>query len=107
MAAGTLQARSSIRQLLRAAWQQLDETSPSPRLDAELLLTRASGLDRAGLIKHGDECLSREQIETFGVLLAARAAETNAAINLGYCTVTAPIFWTARKAITNWMQLDR
>ena len=102
MAAGTLQARSSIHQLLRAAWQQLDETSPSPRLDAELLLTRASGLDRAGLIKHGDECLSREQIETFGVLLAARAAGTPIAYLLGQRE-----FWSLSFVVTDCTLIPR
>ena len=102
MTAGPLQARSSIGQLLRTGWQQLGEMSPSPRLDAELLLARASGLDRAGLIKHGDECLSCEQVEIFAALLTARAAGTPIAYLLGQRE-----FWSLAFVVTDCTLIPR
>jgi release factor glutamine methyltransferase len=80
-AAGHEQA--PIARLLRLAGQRLSAVSESPRLDAELLLGRATGLDRAGLITHGDECLSPAQFSMFENSLAAREAGRPMAYLLG------------------------
>jgi release factor glutamine methyltransferase len=47
--------------------------SPSPRLDAEVLVMHVTGLTRAQLITHGEQLLSAPQAQSLHELLARRA----------------------------------
>ncbi len=54
---------STIDQIIRQATQQLAASSPSPRLDAEVLLMHVTGLARTALITRAQERLSPENEE--------------------------------------------
>lgn len=64
---------STIDQLIRQATQQLAASSPSPRLDAEVLLMHVTGLARTALITHAQELLQPEHEERLHALLTRRA----------------------------------
>ena len=64
---------STIDQILRQAAQQLAASSPSPRLDAEVLLMYVTGFARTARITHAHELLSPESEERLHALLARRA----------------------------------
>jgi release factor glutamine methyltransferase len=64
----------TIQQFLRAARQQLQDVSDNPRLDAEILLSEATGLSRAQLIAHGDRELTPAEQQGFDELLKRRSA---------------------------------
>jgi release factor glutamine methyltransferase len=64
---------ATIEQTLRRASQQLAASSPSPRLDAEVLLMHVTGLARSALITHAGEALTAEQAQRLHALLARRA----------------------------------
>src|SRR4030067_1000412 len=64
---------STIDQILRQAAQQLAASSPSPRLDAEVLLMHVTGLARTALITRLQEPLQPEHEERLEELLARRA----------------------------------
>ncbi len=64
---------STIDQIIRQATQQLATATPSPRLDAEVLLMHVTGLARTALITRAQELVSPENEERLGVLLARRA----------------------------------
>lgn len=63
---------STIDQIIRQATQQLTASSPSARLDAEVLLMHVTGLARTALITHSHEHLSAENEERLHALLARR-----------------------------------
>lgn len=65
-------AGSTVEALLRAGVRLLEGRSPSPRLDAEVLLAHALGWSRAGLFARRDEPLAADQAERCLALLAAR-----------------------------------
>jgi methylase of polypeptide subunit release factors len=50
---------STIDQIIRQATQQLAATSPSPRLDAEVLLMHVAGLARTALITRAARVANR------------------------------------------------
>ena len=64
----------TIRQAWRDGRAQL-HCSPSPALDARLLLAHALGRDHAYLVAHDDEALTPAQAAAFGQLLARAAAD--------------------------------
>jgi len=64
---------STIDQIIRQATQQLAAVSPSPRLDAEVLLMHVTGLTRTALITHAQEPLLPEHDERLHMLLTRRA----------------------------------
>ena len=64
---------STIDQTIRQATQQLAASSPSPRLDAEVLLMHVTGLARTALITRAQEPLLPEHDERLHMLLTRRA----------------------------------
>jgi len=64
---------STIDQIIRQATQQLAAVSPSPRLDAEVLLMHVTGLTRTALITRAQEPLLPEHDERLHMLLTRRA----------------------------------
>ncbi len=66
---------STVRDLLREAGEQLTASgSPSPRLDAELLLGSAIGADRTAILAHPDAPVGADAETAFRASLARRAA---------------------------------
>ncbi len=65
---------ASLRDALRAAEQRLEAASPSPRMDAEVLLAHATGLARSRVLARGDEPLPAAQRDSFAALVARREA---------------------------------
>ncbi|MBS1236055.1 MAG: SAM-dependent methyltransferase [Proteobacteria bacterium] len=64
---------STIDQIIRQATQELAAVSPSPRLDAEVLLMHVTGLTRTALITRAQEPLLPEHDERLHMLLTRRA----------------------------------
>ncbi|MEK7304123.1 MAG: peptide chain release factor N(5)-glutamine methyltransferase [Pseudomonadota bacterium] len=64
---------STIDQIIRQAAEQFAASSPSPRLDAEVLLMHVTGLARTALITRAQELLLPEKEERLHELLARRA----------------------------------
>jgi len=64
----------TVRQVLRAAEQELTGASFSARLDAEVLLMHVSGLSRAQLVSHDEQTLPAATRERFAALIARRRA---------------------------------
>jgi len=64
---------STIDQIILQATQQLAASSPSPRLDAEVLLMHITGLARTALITRAQELLLPEHEERLNGLLTRRA----------------------------------
>ena len=64
---------STIDQIIRQASQQLAAASPSPRLDAEVLVMHVTGLARTALITRAQEPLLPENEERLQALLSRRA----------------------------------
>lgn len=62
----------TLAEFLATATQSLAASSPSPRLDAEVLLMHATGLGRTALITHADAPLTTEQEAVLSALLARR-----------------------------------
>jgi release factor glutamine methyltransferase len=60
---------NTISQIRRAAIERLNSVSPSPALDADVLLAEALGVNRAYLLAHGDQTLTAEQQQRFGAWL--------------------------------------
>jgi release factor glutamine methyltransferase len=65
---------NTVADVVRGASLELAHASESPRLDAELLMSRVLGLSRAALIARGDEILAAEARSAFSQLLARRLA---------------------------------
>ena len=77
-------AAAALREALSSAEATLAAAGcESPRLDAELLLGEALGVDRAFLYVHRDEELPREARRRFAELLARREAREPVAYILG------------------------
>ncbi|MFQ5435680.1 MAG: peptide chain release factor N(5)-glutamine methyltransferase [Anaerolineae bacterium] len=77
---------------LAQGWQhgrtQLTPTSPTPKLDARLLLEHLLGVDHATLIAHGDDPLTPDQLAAYQALLD-RAQQREP---IPYITGHAPFF---------------
>jgi release factor glutamine methyltransferase len=63
---------SRIRELLRSATERLEQTSPSPRIDADCLLQQVLQKDRAWLRSHDDVILDDAQLAAFEAALERR-----------------------------------
>ncbi|MDF3030384.1 MAG: protein-(glutamine-N5) methyltransferase, release factor-specific [Moraxellaceae bacterium] len=63
---------SRIRELLRSAAERLEQTSPSPRVDADCLLQHVLQKDRAWLRSHDDAVLDDAQLAAFEAVLERR-----------------------------------
>jgi release factor glutamine methyltransferase len=74
----------SIADLLRAATARLGATSPTPRLDAELLLAHVLGWGRARLLAERGHVPAPEQAAAFEALVARRAALEPVAYLVGH-----------------------
>jgi len=68
---------------LRDAAQSLEQSSDSPRLDAEVLLAEVLDKQRSYLLAFPDHSLSPQQTDRFCALLSARRAGTPIAHILG------------------------
>jgi release factor glutamine methyltransferase len=76
--------RWSIRTLLETAGDYLkSKGSPSPRLDAELLLAETLGLERIDLYTQFDRPLTAPEVDSFRVLIARRGSREPVAYILG------------------------
>jgi len=64
----------TIAESLHAATNRLRVTSPTPRLDAELLLAHALGWPRARLLAEREHAPTPAQADAFGAMLTRRAA---------------------------------
>ena len=83
---------TGLAPVLRTATTALGSISPTPRLDAELLLAHALGIDRSAmLLRQHDLCVP----ESFGELLARRAADDP----IAYITGT-QAFWDLELHVT-------
>src|SRR5690349_1869121 len=74
----------TIAQALGWAAEHLRDTSPTARLDAELLLAHVLGWDRARLLAEGRRSLDRQQESAFRSLVARRAALEPVAYLVGH-----------------------
>jgi release factor glutamine methyltransferase len=79
----------TISEILRTATRELQATSSTPRLDAEVLVMHACGLNRSGLVTHGHDALTDEQQHRLEMLLAQRRQ----GIPIAYLTGTRE-FWS-------------
>jgi release factor glutamine methyltransferase len=86
---------STIAETLKSAVQRLGGRSESPRLDAELLMGKATGLSRAALIAHGDESVSPDAALGFADLIARRLT----GIPVAYLTGSSE-FWSLPLTVT-------
>jgi len=83
---------TGLAPVLRTATTALGSISPTPRLDAELLLAHALGIDRSAmLLRQHDLCVP----DSFGALLARRAADEP----IAYITGT-QAFWDLELHVT-------
>ena len=62
----------TLQELLKQAIARLGSTSPTPRLDAEVLLAHALRRDRSHLLAHADEAPGAQAAQRFETLIAAR-----------------------------------
>ncbi|MDO8598063.1 MAG: peptide chain release factor N(5)-glutamine methyltransferase [Sulfuricaulis sp.] len=62
----------TVSEILQTAMRELQATSPTPWLDAEVLAMHVCGLDRSGLITHGHSVLTDDQQRRLEKLLARR-----------------------------------
>jgi len=67
-----MMSKQSIWEVLNCATKQLKETSPTARLDADLLLQKVLNCDRSYLLAHGEELINIQDFERFQELLARR-----------------------------------
>ena len=63
----------TVSEVLQTALRELHATSPTPRLDAEVLVMHVCGLDRSGLITHGHSVLTDDQQRRLETLLVRRS----------------------------------
>ena len=65
---------TTISEALRRAGETLQQSSDSPRLDAEVLLGTVTGMSRASLYANPERPLSAKEVHAFDALLAKRRA---------------------------------
>lgn len=75
---------ATVAELLRDATARLSATSPTPRLDAELLLAHALGWPRARLVAERAHAPAPEQAAAFAAMVARRAALEPVAYIVGH-----------------------
>ncbi|MGE5241011.1 MAG: N5-glutamine methyltransferase family protein, partial [Bacteroidota bacterium] len=71
-AAGLNRTSHTVGAALERITRVLQSASPTPRLDAEVLLMHVCGLDRSGLIAHGHTALTDAQVRRLDEMLARR-----------------------------------
>lgn len=74
---------ATLRELLQEGGAALVASSPSPRLDAELLLETVTGHSRAYMVGFGDRAVSAAQEQQYRQLLARRAQHEPVAYLIG------------------------
>jgi release factor glutamine methyltransferase len=79
----------TISEMLRTATRELQATSSTPRLDAEVLVMRTCGLNRSGLVTHGHDALTDDQQRR----LEKQLAQRRQGIPIAYLTGTRE-FWS-------------
>jgi release factor glutamine methyltransferase len=84
LAADVMPPQPRIRDLIKATTDALREASPSPRLDAELLIAHAFGRDRTWLHSHPDEALGQREIAMLAGWLQRRRDGEPVAYIRGY-----------------------
>ncbi len=62
----------TVSKILQTAMRELQATSPTPWLDAEVLIMHVCGFDRSGLITHGHSVLTDDQQHRLEKLLVRR-----------------------------------
>ena len=62
----------TVSEILQTSVRELQATSPTPRLDAEVLLMHVCGLNRSGLITQGHNAFTHDQQHRLENLLARR-----------------------------------
>ncbi|HEY2678570.1 MAG TPA: peptide chain release factor N(5)-glutamine methyltransferase [Steroidobacteraceae bacterium] len=93
---------ATIAETLKSAVQRLGSRSESPRLDAELLMGKVTGLSRAALIMHGDESVSRDMAQSFADLVARRLT----GMPVAYLTGSSE-FWSLPLTVTPAVLIPR
>jgi release factor glutamine methyltransferase len=86
---------TTIAETLKSATQTLSRHSESPRLDAELLLGKATGLSRPSLIARADECVAQDAASAYANLISQRVKGTPVAYLTGRSE-----FWSLPLAVT-------
>jgi release factor glutamine methyltransferase len=86
---------NTVRALVNLASEQLEETSSSARLDAELLLAHSLGWERSAVITESRTVVSSEKRKEFWDLIARRAEYEPVAYILGKAD-----FWKADFIVT-------
>jgi release factor glutamine methyltransferase len=64
----------SLRDVRQAAIARLKSVSPTPALDADMLLCETIGVDRAHLLAHGETILTENQAKLFSTMVERAAA---------------------------------
>jgi release factor glutamine methyltransferase len=93
---------STIAEAVKKAAQRLGAHSESPRLDAELLMGKATGLTRAALIAHGDDSVAADAARSFADLIARRLAGEPVAYLTGRSE-----FWSLPLTVTRAVLVPR
>jgi release factor glutamine methyltransferase len=62
----------TVSEVLQTALRELRATSPTPRLDAEVLVMHVCGLDRGALIARGQAVLTDDQLNRLEITIAQR-----------------------------------
>jgi len=62
----------TVSEILQTALRELQATSPTPRLDAEVLMMHVCSLDRSALITRGHHVLTEDQLNRLETLIAQR-----------------------------------
>ena len=81
------------------ATRRLTPTSPSARLDAELLVQKVTGWSRTEVLAHPERVLFPSQVEEFEALVARRAASEPIAYLLGEREFYGRMFRVDRRAL--------
>ncbi len=99
---------STVRDLLRDAGEQLTASgSPSPRLDAELLLGSAIGADRTAILAHPDAPVGADAETAFRASLARRVAGEPVAYIRGFKEFHGLAFSVDRRALIPRPETER
>lgn len=95
-------SRDTIENVLRLGCLELAETSSTAVLDAQLLLSHVTNLDRLKLIVNSKQNLSTEQIEHYSYLISRRKNSEPVAYIIGYKE-----FWGLRFNVSPYVLVPR
>jgi len=93
---------NNVRATLITATQNLIKTSPTPRMDAELLLMHVLNVPRGWLYAHDDATLTDEQLQSFNQSLQQRQQ----GIPIAYLTGHKE-FWSMDLLVNNYTLIPR